>query len=99
MCVLAFLCMHCEQPMNTFSTMQKLRPLRYEILIYFPVEDSQGNFTVLPLEKVFPACLLFNMTLATTAGTVTFLQNGTSLPHFQRLVVCGRLPQHPHPCF
>lgn len=42
-CVLAFLCTHCKQPMNTFSTMQKLHPLRYEMLIYFLVEGSQGN--------------------------------------------------------
>lgn len=57
------------------------------MLIYFLVADSQGNSTVSPLEKAFPAHLLFNVTVTTTAGTVTFLQNGTNLPDFQRVDV------------
>lgn len=52
------------------------------MLIYFLVEDSQGNFSVSPPEKAFPARLLNTVTAATTAGTVTFPQKWVQFTSF-----------------
>lgn len=70
------------------------------MLIYFLVEDSQGNFSVSPPEKAFPARLLkhrdsghnsWDSNLSAKMGPIYLI--------FRESPCAGRLPQHPHPCF